>query len=98
MDVKIKDDKTLGQIYKDALQPTAKQIGEALEEVSKTARLLLAPLSLCGVGFDRFQKWCDRIRNNVKEENIQSPTPNILIPTINGLSVNQDETLLGEMF
>ena len=56
MDVKIKDDKTLGQIYKDALQPTAKQIGEALEEVSKTARLLLAPLSLCGVGFDRFQK------------------------------------------
>lgn len=98
MDIKIKDDKTLGQIYEDALQPAIKQIGSVLEDISKTARLLLVPLSLCGVGADRFQKWCDRIRANVKDENMQNPIPNILIPAINGLSINPDDTLLGEMF
>lgn len=29
---------------------------------------------------------------------MQSPNINILIPTINGLSLNLDETLLGKMF
>lgn len=98
MDIEIKDDKTLGKIYEDAFQPAVKQIGGALEDTLKTARLLLAPLSLCGVGADRFQRWCDRIRTNVKDENMQSPNPNILIPTINSLSINLDDTLLGEMF
>lgn len=98
LNIEIKDDKTLGKIYEDALQPAAKQIGGALEDTLKTARLILAPLAFGGVGFDRFQKWCNRIRNNVKEDNMQSPNINILIPTINGLSLNPDETLLGEMF
>lgn len=98
MGIEIKDDKTLGKIYEDALQPAVKQFGGILEDTLKTARLLLAPLSFGGVGFDRFQQWCDIIRNNVKEENMQSPNINILIPTINGLSLNPDETLLGEMF
>ena len=98
MGIEIKDDKTLGKIYEDALQPAVKQVGSILEDTLKTARLILAPLAFGGVGFDRFQKWCDRIRNNVKEENMQSPNINILIPTINGLSLNPDETLLGEMF
>lgn len=97
MDIEIKDDKTLGKIYEDAFQPAVKQIGGALEDTLKTARLLLAPLSLCGVGTDRFQRWCDRIRTNIKDENMQSPNPNILIPTINSLSINLDDTLLGEM-
>lgn len=98
MGIEIKDDKILGQIYEDILQPTTQQIGGILEDTIKTARLLLAPLSLCGVGADRLQNWCDRIRTNVKNENMQSPNPNILIPTINGLSINPDDTLLGEMF
>ena len=75
-----------------------KQIGGALGDLTKTARLLLAPLSLCGIANDRFQKWCDRMRNEVKEKNMIEPEPNILIPTLSGLAINPDETLLGEMF
>lgn len=98
MGIEIKDDKTLGKIYEDALKPAVKQVGSILEDTLKTARLILAPLSFGGVCFDRFQKLCDRIRSNVKEKSMQSPNINILIPTINGLSLNPDETLLGEMF
>lgn len=75
MDIEIKDDKTLGKIYEDAFQPSVKQIGGVLEDTLKTARLLLASLSICGVGADRFQRWCDRIRTNIKDENMQSPNP-----------------------
>ena len=86
------------EAYKDGLQPAMKQIGGVLEDLTKTARLLTAPLSLCGVGSDRFQVWCDKLRNGVKEENMTAAQPNILIPTLCGLSINPDETLLGEMF
>lgn len=84
--------------YEDTLQPSMKQIGGALGDLTKTASLLLAPLSLCGIANDRFQKWCDRMRNGVKEENMTEAEPNILIPTLSGLAINPDETLLGEMF
>ncbi|MDE6045400.1 MAG: DUF4393 domain-containing protein [Helicobacter sp.] len=96
MPIDIKFDLT--EPYKDALQPAMKQIGGALGDLAKTARLLLVPLSLCGIANDRFQKWCDRMRNEVKEENMTEAEPNILIPTLSGLAINPDETLLGEMF
>lgn len=96
MPIDIKFDLT--ESYKDALQPAMKQIGGALGDLTKTARLLLAPLSLCGIANDRFQKWCDKMRNEVKEKNMIEPEPNILIPTLSGLAINPDETLLGEMF
>lgn len=86
------------EIYKDTLQPSMKQVGMALEDLTKTARLLTAPLSLGGITNDRFQKWCDRMRNEVKEENMIEAQPNILIPTLCGLAINPDETLLGKMF
>lgn len=41
MGIEIKDDKTLGKIYEDALQPAVKQFGGILEDTLKTARLLL---------------------------------------------------------
>lgn len=96
MPIDIKFDLT--EPYKDALQPAMKQIGGALGDLTRTARLLLAPLSLCGIANDRFQKWCDRMRNEVKEENMTEAEPNILVPTLSGLAINPDETLLGEMF
>lgn len=86
------------EVYRDALQPAMKGVGKTLENIAKTANLILAPLTLCGVYGARFEKWCKRIENEVDEKNMQEALPNILLPTLTGLAINPDETLLGEMF
>lgn len=88
----------VNEIYRDALQPAVKEIGKGLEKIAKTANLILAPLTLCGAYNTRFEKWCERIENEVDEKNMQEAQPNILLPTLAGLAINPDETLLGEMF
>ncbi|WP_027327612.1 Abi-alpha family protein [Helicobacter pametensis] len=86
------------EVYHDTLQPALKEVGKGLEDVAKTANLILAPLTLCGAYGVRFRKWCKRIENEIDEKNIQEAQPNILLPTLAGLTINPDETLLGEMF
>lgn len=86
------------EIYRDALQPAVKEIGKGLEDIAKTANLILAPFTLCGVYGTRFRKWCGRLSNEVDETNMQEAQPNILLPALAGLAINPDETLLGEMF
>lgn len=86
------------EIYRDALQPAVKEIGKGLEDIAKTANLILAPFTLCGVYGTRFRKWCGRLSNEVDEKNMREAQPNILLPTLAGLAINPDETLLGEMF
>lgn len=86
------------EVYRDAFQPALKEVGKGLEDVAKTANLILAPFTLCGAYSVRFKKWCKRIENEVDEKNVQEAQPNILLPTLAGLAINPDETLLGEMF
>lgn len=86
------------EIYRDALQPAVREIGKGLEKIAKTANLILAPFTLCGAYNTRFEKWCERVENEVDEKNMQEAQPNILLPTLAGLAINPDETLLGEMF
>lgn len=86
------------EVYRDALQPAVKEIGKGLEDIAKTANLILAPFTLCGAYSTRFRKWCKRLENEIDEKNMQEAQPNILIPTLAGLAINPDETLLGEMF
>lgn len=86
------------EVYRDALQPAVKEIGKGLEDIAKTANLILFPFTLCGAYSTRFRKWCKRIENEIDEKNMQEAQPNILLPTLAGLAINPDETLLGEMF
>lgn len=86
------------QIYKDGLHPAVKQVGEFCEDAMKTFRLIAFPIMLGRVGFHRFDSWCKRLSAEVDEKNIQEAQPNILLPTLAGLAINPDETLLGEMF
>ncbi|WP_305863079.1 Abi-alpha family protein [Helicobacter cholecystus] len=96
MNLNIKFD--MNEVYHDALQPAIKEIGKGLENIAKTANLILAPFTLCGAYGARFRQWCKRIENEIDEKNMQEAQPNILIPTLAGLAINPDETLLGEMF
>lgn len=86
------------QIYQDGLHPAVKQIGGLCEDAMKTFRFIAFPLMLGRVGFHRFDNWCRRMSNEVDEKNMQEAQPNILLPTLAGLAINPDETLLGEMF
>lgn len=86
------------ELYRDALQPAVKEIGKGLEDIAKTTNLILAPFTLCGAYGTKFRKWCERLSNEIDEKNMQEVQPNILLPTLAGLAINPDETLLGEMF
>lgn len=86
------------QIYEDGLHPAVKQVGEFCEDAMKTFRLIAFPIMLGRVGFHRFDSWCKRLSAEVDEKNMQEAQPNILLPTLAGLAINPDETLLGEMF
>lgn len=96
MGIEIKDDKTLGKIYEDIAQPIARQAGVAIGEVGK---LIFSPIYYTTKYLNnRIKKWFERIENNVSKENRIKAKPYITIPTLQNLSLQNDEELLGEMF
>ena len=94
--IEIKDNKTLGKIYEDIAQPIARQAGVAIGEVGK---LIFSPIYYPTKYLNnRIEKWFERIENNVSKENRIEAKPYITIPTLQNLSLQNDEELLGEMF
>lgn len=84
------------EVYKDVASPIAKQIGSTLEQVAK---LVLSPIYYPTKLLNtRIENWFERINNEVPKENLVEAVPNITIPTLQALAINQDETLIGEMF
>ena len=84
------------EAYKDVASPIAKQIGSTLQEVAK---LILSPVYYPTKLLNtRIENWFDRITKEIPKENLVEAAPNISIPTMQALALNQDDTLLGEMF
>jgi len=86
------------QVYRDAAQPALKQIGASLEKVTKAARFLLAPLEYLAAQHDRWERYLERISNNVEKDNMIEGHPQIVVPALEGLSFCQEESLIAEMF
>lgn len=86
------------KIYDDTLSPAMKQIGKALENVTKTARFLLAPIDYIASYHGRWEKYLQKIADKVPEENLIEGHPQIVIPTIEGLNLSYENTLLSEFF
>lgn len=84
------------EVYKDVISPIAKQVGSAGGEVAK---LILSPIYQ-PIKFlnDRIDNWFERIGKEVSKDSLTEAAPNISIPTMQGLTLNQDDTLIGEMF
>jgi hypothetical protein len=106
---KIKDviDATAGlvkaiPIYGDAVQPAAKQIGKALETVTKAVNVALAPVGLLIWGYDKIQGFIDnsvaKKLENVPEEQIQTPDPHVAGPALESLKYTGQNDALQEMF
>ncbi len=86
------------KVYDDAISPAMKQIGKALESVAKTSRFLLAPFDYLASQHDRWERHLEKVSKKVKEENLVEGHPQIVIPTLEGLSLAYENTLLAELF
>lgn len=88
----------LDKVYDDALSPAMKQIGKSLESVAKTSRFLLAPFDYLASQHYRWERYLNRVSEKVKDENLIEGHPQIVIPTLEGLSLTYEKTLLSELF
>ena len=88
----------LDKVYEDALSPAMKQIGKSLESVAKTSRFLLAPIDYLAAQHDRWERYLKKVSEKVKDENLIEGHPQIVIPTLEGLSLTYENSLLSELF
>lgn len=79
----------VNQIYEDAIQPAAKQIGKGLEIVTKTTMICLAPLKATVWGYEKIEDWvANQVApklEGVEKEKIQTPDLAVAGPTIDAL-------------
>lgn len=88
----------LDKVYEDALSPAMKQIGKSLESVAKTSRFLLAPIDYLAAQHDRWERYLKKVSEKVNDENLIEGHPQIVIPTLEGLSLTYENSLLSELF
>lgn len=86
------------KVYDDALSPAFKQIGKSLESVAKTSRFLLAPFDYLAAQHARWERYLEKVAKNIEVENLIEGHPQVVIPTIEGLSLAYENTLLSEFF
>ena len=86
------------KVYEDALSPAMKQIGKSLESVAKTSRFLLAPFEYLAKQHDRWERYLEKVSEKVEKENLIEGHPQIVIPTLEGLSLTYENTLISELF
>lgn len=90
------------ELYKDALQPTAKQIGKTLETGSKAVNMLLAPVSGMVWGYEKIKTYLEPIlEEKLKifiESKLKAPEPHIVVPAMVALSYSYKSDELREMY
>jgi hypothetical protein len=86
------------EVYKDAAQPAFRQIGESLGKVVKATRFILAPLEYLAAHHDRWERYLEKISNNVKEENMIEGHPQVVVPALEGLCYTQEDSIISELF
>jgi hypothetical protein len=89
-------------VYQDVLQPAAQEVGKALQTVSKTIHIALAPVSALVWGYDQIREFvstkvAERLKN-VPPENIISPKPNVAGPALESLRYTGHEHELSDMY
>ena len=91
-----------GEVLKEALQPSAKEIGKSLATVAKTVNIVLAPISMLVWGYDQFKEFIEKKVSsklmNVSVENIISPDPKIVGPAFETLRYSGGNESIQEMF
>lgn len=89
-------------VYQDVLQPAARQIGTALETVTKTIHIALAPISVLVWGYDQIKdfvstKVADKLKD-VPLEKISTPDPTVAGPALESLKYTGHKEDLRELY
>lgn len=97
-----KDSSLVNEVYQDSLQPTVKNVGQALGTLSSTLNVLLAPISWAVYGFEQIdnivkEKLKDKLSNTPIEE-LKEPEANIVIPAYEALRYSLNKEQLKEMY
>ena len=88
----------LNEIYKDLLQPAAKEVGGALESVAKVGRLVLLPIDALAPFSDRLRGYFKRIAEQVPEERRIEAHPQISGPVIESLRYVREDNIIADLF
>lgn len=92
----------LPEVYRDLLQPAAREVGQNLLTVARAVTMTLSPLSAITWGFDQMRNWLHatltaRLARTPPEE-IVPPPPEISGPVLLHLHFLKDETILRDLF
>lgn len=89
-------------VYQDAVQPAAKQIGQSLETVTKTVNIALAPIKGLVWGYEKIEEFISakvsKKLENVPEENITTPPPQVAGPAVEALKYAGHDENLRELY
>jgi abortive infection alpha-like protein len=89
-------------VYQDAVQPAAKEVGVVLQTVVKTVNAALLPLRTLIWGFERIETWliptlAEKLKD-VPKERIITPNPTVSGPTLEALRFAGHEPSLRELY
>ena len=84
--------------YEDGLAPSIREAGDTLEDLTKTLRLVLAPVQYLAALQDRYKAFLDRSIRKVPEAQRTAPPPQILGPVLEGIRYEPEDTPIDEMF
>ena len=98
----VSDETILNKVYDDIAHPAAQNVGQAIDTLTSTLNVLLAPISWAVYGFNIIDV---TVKSKLKEklsntplENLKEPDPNIVIPAYEALRYSLDKDELCEMY
>lgn len=90
------------ELYRDMLQPAARQLGDGLSIIAKAVKVSLAPLEAGIWGYEQIKEWLSirvtRILADRKIEKIEKPPLSIAGPLVLQLFFAKDEPELKELY
>jgi hypothetical protein len=85
-------------MYKDAVGPAAKQVGQFAEDLVKVLQLALAPVQAVAALQDRYRHFIDTSIRRIPQERRIAPPPQILGPVIEGVRYEPEGTPIDQMY
>lgn len=90
------------EVYRDMLQPAARQVGDGLATIAKAVKVSLAPLEVGIWGYEQIKEWLSmRVTSILAERKItkiQNPPLSIAGPLVFQLIFAKDELELKELY
>lgn len=90
------------EVYRDMLQPAARQVGDGLATIAKAVKISLAPLEAGIWGYEQIKEWLSirvtRILADRKITKIEKPPLSIAGPLVFQLIFAKDEPELKELY